>query len=84
MRSDPTSELLAESSAVAVWVDLCGSTPTTIVVSGFFRSCGWESAADNPTSRASHSSLRSRLSSVTPRTQTGGDDTPYKVNPIVG
>ena len=35
MRSDPTSELLAESSAVAVWVDLCGSTPMTTMVNGF-------------------------------------------------
>jgi hypothetical protein len=35
MRSDPTSELLAESSAVALWVDSCGSTPMTIMVNGF-------------------------------------------------
>jgi hypothetical protein len=32
--SEPTSELVAGSSAVAVWVDLCGSTPMTIMDTG--------------------------------------------------
>jgi hypothetical protein len=35
MRSEPTSELVAGSNAVAVWVDLCGSTPMTIMECGF-------------------------------------------------
>src|SRR6202171_5922087 len=34
MRNDPTSELVAGSSAVAVWVDLCGSTPVTVMEYG--------------------------------------------------
>jgi hypothetical protein len=34
MRTDPTSELVAGFSAVAVWVDLCGSTPMTIMDTG--------------------------------------------------
>jgi hypothetical protein len=33
--------LVAGSSAVAVWVDLCGSTPMTIMECGSLRLCGW-------------------------------------------
>jgi hypothetical protein len=56
----------------------------TIMENGFLSLERVESAADNPTSSTSHSSLRSRLSSVTPRTQTGGVTHLTRVNPHRG
>lgn len=78
MRIESRSVLVTGSTAVAVWLDLWGSMPMTIMEGGSLLCSGLgESAEDNPTSSTSHSSLGSRLSSVTPRTQTGrGGHTP--------
>ena len=84
MRIEPRSVLVAESSAVAVWVDLWIDTDDDHGVRFPFRSMDGGSAVDNPTSSTSHSSLWSRLSRVTPRTQTGGGDTPDKSHPDCG
>ena len=65
-RSEPRLVLVTGSTAVAVCVLLCGSTPMTIMDNGFpFSRCNGGSAADNPTSShlartCGHASLQSR------------------------
>ncbi len=46
---------------MAVWVDLCGSTPISIVRFGSSSHAGWESTADMSTSRTSLRQLANRL-----------------------
>ena len=65
MRIEPRSVLVAESSAVAVWVDLCGSIPMTIMGFGslFARWMGdprWTIRLQVPlTAACGHASLES-------------------------
>jgi hypothetical protein len=52
MRIEATSRLLPGSIAVAVWVDLCGSIPISIIVGrSLLTLVMGGSTADNPTSR---------------------------------
>src|SRR6478735_7663649 len=81
MRIEPRSVLVTGSTAVAVWVDLWGSIPMTIMDDGSLLCRDGGSAEDSPTSSTSHSSLGSRLSPVTPQTQTGRGDIPPQSQP---